>query len=96
MSNRIIVYCNKTCCGGACWAESHVKRIASRHSIPWEIANNAVIRQYDLSLSPTTLFLQYDVVFKTIYGTFMEDQIEDKMREARMAPPRVRPPRDRR
>jgi len=86
MSSRIIVYCNKTCCGGTCWAESHVKRMANRHSVPWEMANSAVIEQYGLSLSPTTLFLQFDVVYKTVYGVYMEDQIENKMKEGGIIP----------
>jgi len=91
MSNRIIVYCNKTCCGGTCWAESHVKRLANKHSVPWEMANNDVIKQYGLSLSPTTLFLQFDVVYNTVYGMFMENQIEDKMRDGGVIPPRKPP-----
>jgi len=95
MSNKIVFYCSERCCGGgACWGETHVKRLSIKHNIVWEKASNNIIDRYTLSVSPTMLFLQDDVVFRTVYGFFMEDQLEDKMSEVRWAPPR--PPRGRR
>lgn len=78
MSNKIITYCTgiPICCGNTCWCCTHIETLCNQNNIEYQEATASMIDFYGLNLSPTILFLQDGVVFKTIYGVMMENEIE--------------------